>query len=252
MKDYLYDGSFEGALTGIYQMFNDRVKTGEARLVSTSTYQRDCFTVVTEVETDPSKAEKVTKWLLEEFGEIGFRRAAYAYLSDDEQYGTYLFCFLKKMNRLGEKGLDFFADQDINKIYKIYNRVCRESHLLLGLIRFVELQSGILYATFEPTANILTLMTGHFKERLSNQIWVIHDTKRKMAAFYDGKEVYIRPLDGLEDLKLSSSEKAYQDMWKTYFKRIAIEHRNNPRQQMHMMPKKYWKFLVERPQEKFK
>ncbi len=135
MKDYLYDGSFEGALTGIYQMFNDRVKAGEARLVSAATYQRDCFTIVTEVETDPLKAEKVTKWLLEEFGEIGFRRAAYAYLSDDEQYGTYLFCFLKKMNRLGEKGLDFFADQDINKIYKIYNKVCRESHLLLGLIQ---------------------------------------------------------------------------------------------------------------------
>lgn len=252
MKDYLYDGSFEGALTGIYQMFYDHVKVGEARLVSMCTYQRDCFTDVTDLETDPLKAEKVTRWLLKEFGEVGFRRAAYAYLSEDELYGTFLFSFLKKMNCLGEKGLDFFADPDINKIYKLYNRVCRESHLLLGLIRFVELDSGILYATFEPTANILTLMTGHFKERLGNQIWVIHDTKRRMAAFYDGGEVYIRPLDRLEDLKLSSSEKAYQDMWKTYFKRIAIERRNNPRQQMNMMPKKYWEFLVEKPQEKIK
>lgn len=252
MKDYLYDGSFEGALTGIYQMFHDRVKSGEVRLVSTSTYQRDCFTIVTDVETDSLKAEKVTRWLLEAFGEVGFRRAAYAYLSEDEMYGTLLFSFLKKMNHLGEKGLDFFADPDINRIYKLYNKVCRESHLLLGLIRFVELDSGILYATFEPTANILTLLTGHFKERLSNQIWVIHDTKRKMAAFYDGSEVFIRPLDQLQDLKLSSSEKAYQDMWKTYFKRIAIEKRNNPRQQMHMMPKKYWKFLIENPQEKSK
>jgi probable DNA metabolism protein len=41
-------------------------------------------------------------------------------------------------------------------------------------------------------------------------------------------------------------EEFYQTLWKQYFKSIAIEGRINPRLQMQHMPKKYWKYLIEK------
>ena len=46
---------------------------------------------------------------------------------------------------------------------------------------------------------------------------------------------------------ISEKEQKYQELWKMFFKTIAISERKNPRCQMQYMPKKYWKDLVEEP-----
>ncbi len=247
MRDYLYDGSFEGALSAVYIMLKAKEQVGQTGLMIESEYQINVLRQQVSVATDPFRTATVSSWILNTFGEVAFRRIAYAYLSESERYGTLLFNCLKSLNRLGSKGVECLSDPWISEIYKLYNRVCRESHLLLGLLRFVELENGLLYASFEPTCNILTLLVGHFRERLGNQTWVIHDTKRGIAAFYDRNEVYIKPLEAPSDLKVSDSEALYRMLWSEYFSSIAIEERLNPRQQRQMMPKKYWKFLVETP-----
>ena len=53
-----------------------------------------------------------------------------------------------------------------------------------------------------------------------------------------------------ENIKLpstTSSEIAYQELWKLFFKTIAIRERTNSRCQMQFMPKKYWQDLIEEP-----
>jgi len=45
----------------------------------------------------------------------------------------------------------------------------------------------------------------------------------------------------------TSSEIAYQELWKLFFKTIAIRERTNSRCQMQFMPKKYWQDLIEEP-----
>lgn len=248
MRDYLYDGSFEGALSAVYTMLKEKEPIDGTGLFVETEYQFNVLRTQVRTELDVFKTSTVSNWILNTFGEVAFRRVAYAYLAESDNYGTLLYNCLKTLNRLGSKGVECLSDPAIAEIYKLYNRVCRESHLLLGLLRFVELENGLLYATFEPTNNILTLLTGHFKERLGNQTWVIHDTKRGMAAFYNQNEVYIRPLEVIAELNISSSEALYQLLWKDYFKSISIDERLNPTQQRQMMPKKYWKYLVEKPQ----
>lgn len=46
---------------------------------------------------------------------------------------------------------------------------------------------------------------------------------------------------------ISSSEVAYQELWKLFFNTIAIRERTNPKCQMQFMPKKYWQDLIEEP-----
>lgn len=243
---YLYDGTFEGALTGIYMMFHQRVKLEEAKLVQKSTYQYVLLESVSEVASDGELAEKVATSIIKTFGDEAFRRIGYAYLSEDEAFGTKLFRCLKRAYQLGGQAFENHADPDISAIYKCFNAVARESHRMVGFIRFNELEKGIFYAKFEPTYDLLALMVPHFEERLGDQLWVIHDTKRRKAAFYDKVTVHYSDLDPIEALNFSADEKAYQMMWQAYFEHIAIEARKNPKLHRQLMPKKYWNNLTEK------
>ena len=46
---------------------------------------------------------------------------------------------------------------------------------------------------------------------------------------------------------LKKNEQIYQNLWKMFFKTIAIKERKNARCQMQFMPKKYWQDLIEEP-----
>lgn len=243
---YLYDGSFEGALSAIFQMFYDKGPVKENQLKIRELYQYQIFDEVVETYTVPDQASKVVASIIETFGEEAFRRIGYAYLSEDPDFGTKLYRCLKRAYKLGGLGMENYSDEAIMDLYKCYNAVARESHIMLGLIRFAELDKGIFYARFEPTYDLIGLMVPHFQERLSDQLWVIHDTKRRKAAFYNKETVHFSDLDPIEDLYYSSKEEKYQKMWKAYFDHIAIDERKNPKLHRQMMPKKYWNFLTEK------
>ena len=243
---YLYDGTFEGALSAVYDMFYAKVKLNETALYSKLSYQYQLMDEVVETTLDEEKAGKVAQSIMESFGENAFRQIGCAFLSEDNDFGTKLFRCLKRAYKLGANAMENYSDPDIMEMYKCYNAVAREAQRMVGFIRFVELNQGIFYAEFEPTYDLLGLMVPHFKERLADQLWVIHDTKRRKAAFYNKETVHFSDLDPVEDLYFSSREKQYQEMWRAYYDHIAIDERKNPKLQRQMMPKKYWKFLIEK------
>ena len=48
---------------------------------------------------------------------------------------------------------------------------------------------------------------------------------------------------------LSNREKEIQEIWKKYFKHIAIKERKNSKLQKSFMPVRYWKYLVEKEED---
>ena len=68
-----------------------------------------------------------------------------------------------------------------------YRRVSREGHRMLDLIRFVEMDSGILVSQFETDTYLLTILSSHFFNRLSNEQWMLHDVKRGLASICNGR-----------------------------------------------------------------
>ncbi len=48
-----------------------------------------------------------------------------------------------------------------------------------------------------------------------------------------------------EDM-MDGEEKLFQQLWRTYFKSVAIQERLNPRKQRNDMPVRYWKYLTEK------
>lgn len=250
MRHYLYDGSFEGAMTGVYKMFHDRVDEDGATLQTEAAEQMALFDTFEVVTTDFERAERVTKWMGETFEAEGIRRVATAYLSDAPDYGTRLFRALKACHKMKRKdALMNLADPAVMALYDLYRKVVRAEHLMVGLLRFKELENGTFYAYFEPPYNLLPLLMPHFEQRLGDQTWVIHDGLRGQAAFYDGTHSFLNALEPMDDVAFSKQEAMFQELWQGYFKHIAIKERLNPKCQRNFMPKKYWKFLVEKPGE---
>lgn len=77
--------------------------------------------------------------------------------------------------------------------------------------------------------------------------FIIHDKNRQLCFIYNCKEYRIIRSKDIKIPSVTSEEKAYQELWKLFFKTISIRERKNPRCQMQYMPKKYWKDLIEEP-----
>ena len=68
----------------------------------------------------------------------------------------------------------------------------------------------------------------------------------KKGVFYNKKNLLVGDINKADSSLVRDSEEIYEELWKTYFKAISIEGKKNPKLQKNMMPKRYWKNLVEK------
>jgi probable DNA metabolism protein len=167
-----------------------------------------------------------------------------AFLSEAHGIELKLFKYIQLGFKIGSKVNDFLTNETINEVQKYSGKVAFEAHRFLGLVRFQEFK-GILYAVIEPSHNIVELIGNHFKARLKNEKWVIHDVKRKIGIVYENNEMLLRVLKFEKLESYEEQELFYQNLWKVFHKSVSIKERTNERLQMQHMPKKYWTNLIE-------
>lgn len=100
---------------------------------------------------------------------------------------------------------------DILGVHEASLRVGREAHRFLGWLRFSEIQ-GVLYAVYEPEADLTCLIMPHFADRFRKERFVIHDLGRKKAGVYangywEEQELKqdLRPYKSSEELHMGKS-----------------------------------------------
>ena len=98
-----------------------------------------------------------------------------------------------------------------------------------------------------PDNNIIEPLGHHFIKRLPTQNFIIHDKNRNICFLYNTPEYKIIDSSNLTIPDITEEEQKYQELWKLFFKTIAIQERKNARCQMQFMPKKYWQDLIEMP-----
>ena len=129
------------------------------------------------------------------------------------------------------------------KALDISKYVSRETHRFKGFTRFKD-YGTFLYADINPTNNILPLLMNHFNKRLQNEYFIIKDVNRNLLGIYDKNKYYL--VDGNNyKVNISKENDNITDLWKVFFSSIAIKERTNLRNQMNLMPKKYWKYIIE-------
>ena len=242
MVDYLYDGTFEGLLTCIHFHYYNEKAEG---IYIKDEYQANMMRKSAEVETDEEKAAIVYRAIRDKISPYDLRRIYKVFMSSAPEKDTKILNYVRYGFKLGSRISMLHGDPVVFAVQEIEKNVNNEIHRLKGLIRFSEMEGGVLYSPIEPDHDIVEFLAYHFTDRYKNQPFIIHDVKRdKALAAYQG-EWYVTYFTEEQLAEISAAERAYRKLWKQYFDSIAIKERSNERCQKNHMPARYWKNMTE-------
>lgn len=254
MTTYIFDGSFEGLLTAIFEFYER--KPGAIQLVSQSHFHPKLLEETFEVVNDEEKAKRVWTGMKKKISTDWQMRFYKTYLSETEESFQHLFdfaCYIFDNPKGAEAN---YGHPSVIAISKMDKSVNREKHRMKAFIRFQETADGIFYAPIEPDYNVLPLISSFFKNRYADQRWIIYDIKRNYGLFYDLISVEEIKLDHSTLLRSNQSElpsellqekqELYSLLWNDYFKSTNIPARKNMKLHLQHVPKRYWKYLTEK------
>jgi probable DNA metabolism protein len=252
MLYYLYDKTFEGFLTCVFDAYNRRefpdrmVDAGEAIPLFTDTH---------EAITDTGKAQRVFRGLRKRISGSAVRMLCICYLSEIRDIELYLFRYIRKSFASAVSIEVNFADDDVLFLSQIYKKVQNEVNHIKQFVRFQKTAEGMYFAVIDPLYNVLPLCSDFFQDRYADRQWLIYDSRRNGGLFYDlEKTEWVRfehPVSSLQTGNLTPEqmddhELVFQNLWKDYLKAITIRERKNLKLQRQFMPKRFWKYLIEK------
>jgi probable DNA metabolism protein len=255
MSFYIYDGSLEGYLTAVSRALDDDTLPDD--IVPASGWQSSLFAVPQEIKTDPLIADRLVTRLNSLSRNI-VKNICYCYLSEINGFempaAEYVFLAFDH-----GKDIDrYHANKAVHDVHVLAGKVGAEIHRLSGLVRFRKLADGTFWAPVEPDHNVILPLSWHFVGRMPTQKWVIYDIARNTGIRWDTRECSVVIMDpaimqrirtagvDLPEL-LSGEELDYQKLWQNYFNTLSVEGRTNTALQRSNMPRRYWKYLVEKP-----
>lgn len=159
----------------------------------------------------------------------------------------------KETRALAEKAACNRGDENVRVVLTSAARVQHEVHRMMGLLRFSPNEEGAYIARCAPDHFILPAFSVHFTSRFGkNTSWAIIDEKRSLVLSRRLKErAKIHKTDAfpVNIGSVVNDNNQWEDLWRHYHKTINNESRNNPALQRQLMPKRYWKYLTEKPSE---
>ena len=239
---YIYNDNFISLLNLINYLIKNNIKPLN---IKNSFYSPSLFDNLVTLEINDNKN------IFNLFERNILKRIYYVFLSENRNKELIIYYFVLNYYKYGETIIYRKNLKCVYETLKIANYVSRENHKFKGFVRFKVLENNILYAEIEPENNILEILSMHFIKRLKNELWIIHDKRRKIVSLYDKKNFHITVDDNFKLLNIqeSDNEENIQNMWKTFYKTIGIHERKNDRCRMNFMPKKYWKNILEMSDE---
>ena len=249
----LYDGSFEGFLSVIFECYAQKITPTDIR--SDELFQDVFFDHKEFVPANSEQANRVWKAWQKKLSKNQHQLPFHAFLSNEQSIEMKLFHFAKTAfasNGLTESN---FSDPDILVIRKAARRVSQEAMRMLQFIRFQLTKDNIYFAGIKPGYDVLPMILKHLQDRFADQQWIVYDIKRDYGFYYNLKTVEEITLNhknfNLYDGSVSAhvlqeGEADYQNLWKDYCESITIKERLNLELQKQHMPKRYWKFLTEK------
>ena len=245
---YEIDGTFDGLLTAIFAAYEGAHPPDV--IESRGRLQAGLFDRRIDIPTDPVKAERVWKGLKKRMGRKPRRRLFEAWLSASPGVETLIYHVVR--NAIPDPGNSRnTAKLTANiQVERLSQKVRREAHRMKGFIRFQQTGEGRYVALISPRYDVLPMIRRHFESRYADQHWIIYDVRRDYGICFDTRQTREMRLDA-DELRASSSaavdgERLCQELWRLYYKAVNIEERDNPRLHLRHLPRRYWRFLVEK------
>lgn len=237
---YVYDGSFEGFLTCVYEAYVHHEYP--AAFMGPEEEQFSLFPG-RPVETHPEHAGRVRASLHKRMGPAALW-VVNGFLAALPEREVHLFRFLALGYERGPSLMRDLTDDRVAVLHKALIHLNGEAHLLKGFVRFSD-QAGVLVAEIEPKNRVLPLLRAHFCARYQKERFIIYDRTYKEALFYGAGRWAIIPLERFDAAAPDREERDYRALWRRFYDTIAIEGRYNPKCRMTHMPKRYWHMMTE-------
>ncbi|QNF33886.1 TIGR03915 family putative DNA repair protein [Adhaeribacter swui] len=253
MFHYTYDGSFEGLLTVIFEIY-ERKGWPDKIIKEQHLQQASLFAASIAVVTNTEKADRVWQGVLRKVSATAGVQLFKAFLSELPEVEMVIFNYIKLALASPINIEENFAADCVRQIAQITRQVFRESHRMEAFVRFQKTQDDLFYAAIEPDYNVLPLIIKHFTQRYADQRWIIYDIKRRYGIYYNLltavyvqlEQVPINKSGQLPTNLLDQYETSFQDLWQTYFHSVNIPERKNKKLHLRHIPARYWKYLAEK------
>lgn len=252
--NYLFDGSYQGFLTCVFEYFESKEQLIPNVLMDQQAAQIDIFAASKNIITDIDKATRVQKGLQNKVGKKNAQNFLRGFLSEDPQAFQAMFRLIIKIFKGHPEIIHNYGHADTLYFAQTLKKVSRERHRMKAFVRFSKSSDGLYFAIIEPDFNVLPLISSFFKNRYADQPWLIYDVKRKYGLLYDTVIVQEVELSKEEKsaltqnsvITLDEKDEYFQHLWKQYYHSTNIEARRNMKLHIKHVPKRYWKYLVEK------
>lgn len=241
---FAYDGSFEGFLSAVFDAFSMKVLPADTVVFGD---MEPTLLKVHYVETDFEHAKRVQIGIAKKFGGTVLNMTEKAFLFDGEGKENAIMHFLWKAFKEGRSTGGKIADEEVNRVFKMCVAVNNEAERLRQFTRFSD-SKGALIAVIHPKHFILPLIKTYFCNRIKNEHFMIFDAEHGAALIHTPGRTAIIPVESLE-IPDDSEDKFYSELWKSYYRHIAIASRYNPTCRRAHMPKRFWQYLPEVQEE---
>ena len=245
---YTYDGSYEGLLSVIFETY--RLGQPADNICEESVAQPELFGKLMAVATQPAHAQRVLRGVAKRTKPDVARILYHCFLSEQPDIEMLLYRFVRLAMASEESVLENFREPVVLRLHRIERQIHREVHRMHAFVRFQETQDGLYAALITPDFNVLPLLSSHFQARYPAFRWLIYDTQRRYGLYHEDHATRFVTLDTapnqLQEALLASAETDYQALWKTYFSSVDIPERRNMKLHLQHVPRRYWKYLVEK------
>ena len=198
------------------------------------------------VKADSQAARRIADGVTRCAGPQAWFTVGAAFRHSDSGKETLLAGFIRLCVRHGRQTVQRLVDPGVRETLRRARAVQAEAHRFLGLVRFQAVEGG-WYGCFEPDHDVLGMLVGSFHQRMLGTDWMLHDPSRETAWVCrsgKGEAVFGVRMTGKG---ATAGESQVQELWKQYFKTIALPTRINPTLQRSKIPLKTWKNLIEEP-----
>ena len=243
MSAFFYDGSFEWLLTAVKLAL---VKLSDVSDILSEGGGDGLLFGGTPVAADEQEARRLLTDFHALAGKRGLRLLLLIFLADSAPRERLIGEYIRLTLDQGQDVGGWLTHPLVAEAARMGRRVAHEVHRFSGLLRFRHLADGSYYAPFAPDHNIAAALAPHFARRLGRERWLIHDRRRGLGIFWDGREFVPAILEtDMENLEVSDKENFFQECWRNYHRAIVVKDRLNPVLQRRFMPIRYWPYLTE-------
>lgn len=251
MTRLIYDGTFEGLLTAVFETYERRLT--HVKLVKGEFYSTALFEGLVNIITDDARAGRVLKGLKQKLSSTGLQRLYIAHLAEIEGDDDNIMGYIRYVFDAGQNIEEDYGNRYVMRVSEVAQVMRRERHRMEAFVRFQKLKDETFYAAIQPDFNVLPMLIKHFRNRYADQKWIIYDTKRGYGLYYDLHDTQFISLDFSATrapdnviTAYTEDEGIYQNLWKTYFHSVNIPARKNTKLHLRHIPKRYWKHLTEK------